>query len=184
MTDTISFLPQLDMASDSRKANLCRSWKNAVMNKYGVYVDNRIDIDKYKTKNRVFPRITIHCALEYPKVYYSFDVMGENRGGGGFPGKGSSNFDVHEHEANVVLMVEQALRKKITDDHKIPEKMIREVIEDFKAAIVSDDNELKKYTQECAVCKRMIPKEEIFEDEGKEVCMDCWEKETFTDDEE
>lgn len=133
-SSTISFLADLDKASDSRKANLCRSWKNAVLNEHGVYIDNRIDIDKYKTKKRVYPRITIHCALEYPKVYYSFDVIGENRCGGGLPGKESRNFDVHEHEANVALMVEQALREKITDDHKIPEKMIREVIEDFKAA--------------------------------------------------
>ena len=97
-TETISFLPMLDQASDTRNANLCRTWKNALMNEHGVYIENRIDIDVYKSKNKCYPRITIHCALVYPKVYYSFDIMGATCGGGGYPGHGSRNFDVHEHE--------------------------------------------------------------------------------------
>ena len=28
-TETISFIPELDMVSDSRKRNLCRTWKKA-----------------------------------------------------------------------------------------------------------------------------------------------------------
>ena len=31
-TETISFLPMLDKASDTKKPNLCTSWKNAVLN--------------------------------------------------------------------------------------------------------------------------------------------------------
>ena len=180
MDDQLSFLSDLDAASDTRKPNLCTSWKNAIMNEHGVFIDNRIDIDVYKSKSKCYPRITIHCALEYPKVYYSFDLMGENCGGDGCPGYGSSNFDVHEHFANVALMVEQNLRSHISKDHKIPEKMIREAIDKFQKAITSTDAE-KQYTTPCDGCGRNIPSHEIMDYEEKKLCVDCWEKEAFVD---
>ena len=180
MSEQLSFLSDLDRASDTRKPNLCRSWKNAIMNEHGVFIDNRIDIDVYTSKSKCSPRITIHCALEYPRVYYSFDLMGENCGGGCYPGYGSSNFDVHEHFANVALMVEQNLRSHISKDHKIPEKMIREAIDEFQKAITSTEAE-KQYTTPCDGCGRNIPIHEIMDYEDKKLCVDCWEKEAFVD---
>lgn len=180
MSEQLSFLSDLDRASDTRKPNLCTSWKNAIMNEHGVFIDNRIDIDVYKSKSKCYPRITIHCALEYPLVYYSFDLMGENCGGGCYPGYGSSNFDVHEHFANVALMVEQNLRSHISKDHKIPEKMIREAIDEFQKAITSTEAE-KKYTTPCDLCGRNIPSHEIMDYEDKKLCMDCWENKNFED---
>ena len=32
MTEQLSFLSDLDRASDTKKPNLCTSWKNAVLN--------------------------------------------------------------------------------------------------------------------------------------------------------
>lgn len=176
-SDTISFLPDLDRASDTREVNLCRSWKNAIMNEHGVFIDNRIDIFVYKSKSKCYPRITIHCALEYPRVYYSFDAMGKSAGGGGLPGRDSRNFDVHEHAANVALMMEHELRAKVKS-YEIPEKMIMECVEKFKAAITSD---VKEYTTTCECCKREIPTCEIVEHEGKKLCIDCWENNDFED---
>lgn len=184
MNEQLSLLPDLDRASDTRKANLCRTWKNALMNEHGVYIENRIDIDVYKSKNKFYPRITIHCALDYPKVYYSFDIMGDTCGGGGYPGDGSRNFDVHEHEANVSLMVEHELRSRITKDHKIPESMIKEALADFKSAITTGEEIHNRYETKCAVCGKMVGNDEILESEKGKLCIACWEKEEFKDDEE
>ena len=173
----LSFLADLDRFSDTMRPNLCASWKNAVLNDFGVFIDNRIDIDVYKSKSKCYPRITIFCAMEYPKVYYSFDAIGKNAGGGGLPGRGSRNFDVHEHPANVALMMEHELRASVKS-YEIPEKMIRECVEKFKAAITSDVTE---YTTTCETCKREIPTSEIVEHEGKKLCLDCWEKTAFAD---
>ena len=183
MNDQLSFLADLDMFSDTNRPNLCTSWKNAVLNDCGVFIENRIDIDVYKTKTKYYPRITIHCAMEYPKVYYSFDLNGKTRGGGGYLGRGSSNFDVHEHAGNVALMMEHALRSKICEDHKIPEKMIRDAIEKFKDAITSDDSQIKEFTTTCDCCKRQIPTYEILDHDGEKLCMDCWENKEFVDNE-
>ena len=172
MNDQLSMLLDLDRASDTRKANLCRSWKNAVLNEFGVFIDNRIDIEVTKTKKTFYPRVTIHLALEYPKVYYEFDICGICAGGGAFPGHDSRNFDVHEHVSNVALMMEHELRDKV-NGKDITEKMISECIEKFKDAITSDVDE---YTTVCEVCYREIPTIEILEHEGKKICMDCWEK--------
>ena len=106
--------------------------------------------------------------------------MGENCGGGDYPGYGSSNFDVHEHFANVALMVEQNLRSHISKDHKIPEKMIREAIDKFQKAITSTDA-VNQYTTPCDGCGRNIPNHEIMDYEDKKLCVDCWEKEAFVD---
>lgn len=177
MNDQISFLPDLDRASDTRKANLCRSWKNAVLNEFGVFIDNRIDIEVTKTKKTCYPRVTIHIALEYPKVYYEFDICGMSAGGGAFPGHDSRNFDVHEHVSNVALMMEHELRDKV-NGKDITKKMISECVEKFKDAITSDVDE---YTTVCEVCDREIPTSEILKHEGKKICMDCWEKKEFED---
>jgi hypothetical protein len=171
------------MFSDTNRPNLCTSWKNAVLNDCGVFIENRIDIDVYKTKTKCYPRITIHCALEYPKVYYSFDLIGKTRCGVGYPGRDSSNFDVHEHAGNVALMMEHALRSKICEDHKITENMIRDAIEKFKEAITSDDSQIKEFTTTCNRCKRQIPNCEILDHDGEKLCMDCLENKEFVDDE-
>lgn len=176
----LDLFTELEKVSDSRKQNLCKTWKNAILNDCGVFIENRVDIDVYKSKSKFYPRVTIHCALEYPKVFYSFDITGLNAGGGGLPGRGSRNFDVHEHVSNVALMIEHDLRAK-AEGKDIPDKMINECIEKFKTAITSDVSE---YTTECECCKKEIPTSEIFEHEGKKLCMDCWENKAFVDEEE
>lgn len=183
MCDQLSMLPDLDRASDTREANLCRSWKNAVLNDCDVFIENRIDIEVTKSKKTCYPRITIHCAMEYPKVYYSFDIMGPTCVGGGYPGHDSRNFDVHEHAANVCLMVEHELRSKIRSEHKIPENMISEIIDDFKNAITTGEEIHNRYETKCAVCGKMVSNGEILESEKGKLCIDCWEKEEFKDDE-
>lgn len=150
MTDQLSFLPDLDRASDTRTANLCRSWNNAVLNDCGVFVDNRVDITVRKTSKKSYPSVTIHCALDYPKVYYSFDAMGNTAGGGGYPGRYSSNFDVHEHAANVALMVEHELRDRVKS-YEITDKMIDECIEKFKAAIMTERETVNGVCKRCGI---------------------------------
>lgn len=176
----LDIFAELEKASDSRKANLCRSWKNAVLNDCGVFIENRVDIEVTKTKKTFYPRVTIHCAMEYPKVYYSFDICGLSAGGGGYPGHDSRNFDVHEHVSNVALMMEHELRAR-AKGKDITDKMINECVGKFKTAITSDSSE---YTTECECCHKQIPSCEIFEYEGKEVCMDCWENKAFVDEDE
>lgn len=133
----IDMFAELEKVSDSRKPNLCRSWKNAILNGCGVYIDNRVDIVVYKTTKRFYPRIAIHSALNYPKVFYSFSASDSMAGGGCAPGKGSLNFDVHEHAANVSLMVEHDLMDfvKFIGAKDITDKMVDECIEKFREAI-------------------------------------------------
>ena len=150
MCDQLSILPDLDRASDTREANLCRSWKNAVLNDCGVFVENRVDIVVYKTTKKIYPRVIIHCALEYPKVYFSFNVMGNTAGGGGYPGRDSHNFDVHEHAANVALMVEHELRDRVKS-YEITNKMIDECIEKFKAAIMTERETVNGVCKRCGI---------------------------------
>ena len=150
MTEQLSFLSDLDRASDTRKPNLCKNWKNAIMNDCGVFVENRVDIVVYKTTKKIYPRVTIHCALEYPKVYYSFDAMGNTAGGGGYPGRDSHNFDVHEHAANVALMVEHELRDRVKS-YEITDKMIDECIEKFKTAIMSESELVNGVCKRCGI---------------------------------
>ncbi len=151
------------------------------MNEHGVFTENRIDIDVYKSKDYVYPRITIHCALEYPKVYYSFDIMGEKRGERGYPGYGSRNFDVHEHAENITLMMEHELRSHIFKDHNIPEKMVCEAIKKFKIAITSTCA-VNQFTTPCECCGRNIPNNEILKYNGQKFCVNCWETKAFQED--
>lgn len=187
MDGQLSLLPDLDRASDERKPNLCNGWNNAILNENGVFIENRVDIEVYKTKKLFYPRITIHLALEYPKVYYSFDVCGANSGGGGYPSRNSNNFDVHEHVNNVALMMEHALRSR-ANKHGITANMIDDCINKFKDAIASDGkaNEngictrcgfemLKKDMKNglCAACYALLnPTKEENEDEWTYLCKD------------
>lgn len=190
-SSTISFLADLDKASDSRKANLCRSWKNAVLNDCGVFIENRVDIDVYKSKSSFYPRVTIHCALEYPKVFNSFDVCGLSAGGGCYPGRNSQNFDVHEHAANVALMMEHNLRARVKGKD-ITDKMIDECIEKFKEAITAENDlasngickrcGFEMFNSEmknglCAACYALLnTPNEKHNDDGWSVCPICNEK--------
>ena len=133
-SDTMSFLGELDRASDSRKANLCRTWKNAQENDCGVLTINRHDFEARDGK-KFAPRVRICCALVYPKVYYNFDVDTPSSGQGSTVDcKFSPNFDVHEHPANVMLMVEQNLRR-ITDKYHIKETLVKSVLEQMRESI-------------------------------------------------
>ena len=48
MNEQLSLLPDLDRASDKRKANLCRTWKNALKNDCGVFIENRMDFEAHE----------------------------------------------------------------------------------------------------------------------------------------
>lgn len=169
MNNQLSFLHDLDRASDTRTANLCHSWSNAVLNDCGVFVDNRVDITVRKTTKKSYPSVTIHCALDYPKVYYSFDAMGNTAGGGGYPGRNSSNFDVHEHAENVTLMMEHHLRDRVKS-YEITEKMIGDCIKKFKDAITSDNK-----PNENAICNN-CGDETLKSDIKGGLCSICYER--------
>ena len=50
MYGQLSFLQDLDRASDTRKANLCRTWKNALKNDCGVFIENSMDFEAHEGK--------------------------------------------------------------------------------------------------------------------------------------
>ena len=132
--EQMSFLADLDRASDTRKANLCRTWKNAEANDYGVLTINRHDFVA-KDGKKIYPRIAINCAMVYPKVYYAFSVDTHTSGQSSPVCKDySPNFDVHEHPANVMLMVEQHLRR-ITDKYHIKDALVESVLEQMRESI-------------------------------------------------
>lgn len=132
--EQMSFLADLDRASDTRKANLCRTWKNAEENDCGVLTINRHDFVA-KDGKKIYPRIAIKCAMVYPKVYYEFSVD-TSTSGQSYPvcKDYSPNFDVHEHAANVMLMVEQHLRR-ITDKYHIKDALVESVLEQMRESI-------------------------------------------------
>ena len=119
MNDQLSMLPDLDRASDTREPNLCKTWPNARLNDCDVYTDGRRDFEARKGCQSV----AIHCAMVYPKVYYSFSACGKGAGGGCLPGDDSPNFDVHEHPANVMLMVEHSLARHVGRDETMQKLM-------------------------------------------------------------
>lgn len=167
----------------NRHVNLCKSWPMAALNIHGRFTTNRIDIDVRKSRTTIYPRVTIFCALDFPKVFYSFDVIGSEGGGGGLPGKGSRSFDVHDNLEHAAWQVEQDLRHKITKDHKIPDKMIVDAIEGFRNAVMSDKAE-EEYMTICACCGKRISNTDILYYENKELCVDCWENHAFDDDDD
>ena len=128
----IDFFGTLDRASDTRKPNLCRTWENAVLNDCGVFVEG---MRTFEAKAKKGCRcVEIHCAMEYPKVYYTFGAMGESAGFGSYPGRNDQNFDVHEHAANVMLMVEQSLMRHFKEKTPMA-KLAQEALEMMENAI-------------------------------------------------
>lgn len=133
MNDQLSMLADLDRASDTREPNLCKTWQNAVLNDCDVFVDGMQTFEAHP-KDKFFPCVEIHCALEYPKVYYSFSVTGNTAGFGSYPGRLDENFDVHEHPANVMLMVEHSLASHIGKD-KTMQRLMREALDKMELEI-------------------------------------------------
>lgn len=133
-TETISLLPDLDRASDTRKANLCRTWKNAEENDCGVLTINTKEFEA-REKNRFAPMVRITCALVYPNVYYNFDVMASESGHASpCDRQYSPKFDVHECAPNVMLMVEHHLRDYVKG-FGINEKFIESVLQQMRKSI-------------------------------------------------
>lgn len=129
----ISLLLDLDRASDRFKANLCRTWENAQLNDCNVFVHGMRTFTARKGNQSV----DIHCALEYPNVYFSFSWMNKTAGGGWYPSRDAENFDVHEHASNVMLMVEHSLAQHIGKD-KTMQKLMREALDKMEKAIKED----------------------------------------------
>ena len=130
MNEQLSMLADLDRASDRFKANLCRTWPNALVN----------DCDVFDKGMRTFfakkgdQSVEIHCALEYPKVYFSFSLENKTAGGGWYPSRNDENFDVYEHPANVMLMVEHSLAHRIGKERTM-QKLMREALDKMEKAI-------------------------------------------------
>lgn len=122
----------LEKASDTRPQNLCKTWENAVLNDCGVFVEGMRTFEA-KQPNGI-RCVQIHCALDYPKVYYTFGAMDGTSGFAAYPGRNDSNFDVHEHPANVMLMVEHAIMPKF-EDGTIMQKLARQALEMMAEAI-------------------------------------------------
>lgn len=131
--ETISLLPDLDRASDTRKPNVCRRWNNALRNENGVLTQN---VRKFE-RRRGCTWVEIKVALIYPNVFFSFNVS-DAKGGEGHPlFEGSENFNVHDHPANAMLMVEHALRDAC-ERYNVKEEMIVGALEDMRAAITEE----------------------------------------------
>lgn len=135
MNNQISLLPDLDRASDPHRPNLCRTWPNAMLNDCGVYTDGRRDFDARKS----YCEVTIHCAMVYPKVYYSFWLQSMSAGRGKLPSDMDDNFDVHEIAANVMLMVEHSLAQHIGKNQTM-QKLMREALVKMEKALKEDTN--------------------------------------------
>ena len=133
MNEQLSLLPDLDKASDTRKANLCRTWKNSLKNDCGVFIENRMDFEAHEGK-RIYPYIRICCALKYPWVFYDFDVQDMTKGKGSPCDELSPRFDVHECAPNVMLMVEQHLRDYVKG-YGVTEKLIQNVLKQMEKSI-------------------------------------------------
>ena len=135
-TDTISFLPNLDRASDSRMANLCRTWKNSNIPsaQSGVFYDN---MKTFEAKGKGLVHVIIHASMIYPKVYYCFDVADNDGACCSYPSFKDKNFDVHEHAENVMLMVEHALND-FAKGYKVTKKLITTALSKMKESITEE----------------------------------------------
>ena len=137
MTDecgTLDFLADLDRASDSRKQNLCATWKNARANDCDVLTENMMEFEA-RTGKKIYPCVRIKCALVYPKVYYECDVQDVTDGRGSpVMQKYSPNFDVHESAPNVMLMVEHFVRD-VCRGYKVTEKLITDALDKMEKSI-------------------------------------------------
>ena len=130
MNDQLSMLADLDRASDTREPNLCKTWQNAVLNDCDVFVNGM----RTFTAKKGCQSVEIHCALEYPNVYFSFSLMNGTAGGGWYPSRDDENFDVHEHASNVMLMVEHSLASHIGKD-KTMQRLMREALDKMETEI-------------------------------------------------
>lgn len=131
---TLDFLAELDKASDTRKQNLCSTWKNARANDCDVLVENTMEFEA-RTGKKIYPCVRIKCALIYPKVYYECDVQDATAGRGSpVTQKYSPNFDVHECAPNVMLMVEHFVRD-VCKGYKVTEKLITDALNKMELSI-------------------------------------------------
>ena len=131
---TLDFLADLDKASDTRKQNLCSTWKNARANDCDVLVENMMEFEA-RTGKKIYPCVRIKCALIYPKVYYECDVQDVTAGRGSpVMQKYSPNFDVHECAPNVMLMVEHFVRR-VCKGYKVTEKLITDALKKMELSI-------------------------------------------------
>ena len=134
MNKQLSLLPDLDRASDKHKANLCRTWKNALKNDCGVLVENMMEFEA-RTGKKNYPCVRIKCALIYPKVYYECDVQDVTEGRGcPVMQKYSPNFDVHECAPNVMLIVEHFVRD-VCRGYKVTEELITDALKKMELSI-------------------------------------------------
>lgn len=145
----IDFFGTLDRASDTRKPNLCRTWENAVLNDCGVFVEGMRTFEAKAKKG--CRSVEIHCAMEYPKVYYTFGAIGETAGFGSYPGRNDQNFDVHEHAANVMLMVEHSLMRHF-EEKTLMAKLAQEALEMMEKAIKEGMTENESDFPICKTC--------------------------------
>lgn len=139
MREQISLLPDLDRASDTAKAKLCKTWPNAITNESNVYVCNRREFSA-KSKNGK-ASVKILCALDYPVIHFSFEIQNSTDMSGFWPSANGENvFDVHDDALDAEVIVENALRTFIGKT-KIPEALIKEALADMKLSITDKVDE-------------------------------------------
>ena len=133
---TLDFLADLDKASDTMKANLCRNWKNSNIPsaQSGVFYDN---MKTFEAKGKGLVHVIIHASMIYPKVYYCFDVADNDSACCSYPSFKDKNFDVHEHAENVMLMVEHALND-FAKGYKVTKKLISTALSKMKECITEE----------------------------------------------
>lgn len=155
---------------------LCRTWKNSVLNKHEVFLDNMLTFECSDNNNNNIA--AIHCALKYPKVYVDFSLDSKNEQNGSFPGLHSMNFDVHDNVSDVMQLVARAIEER-NKTIRLPKKLIDNALQKMRQAITDvsiDSIDMKeiidKLEKDCfPVCKTCGEEYVTLLDNGN--CVEC-----------
>jgi len=159
---------------------LCRTWKNAALNEHGVFSRNMLTFECTEEK-RPGIGVSIHCALEYPKVYVEFSISASLSQTGAHPSRDSEiNFDVHDSVSDVMMFITNAIEER-AKTHNVSKKLIRGALDKMKNAItdvcidsVDEEKGLEELEKDCfPVCKTCGEEYVTLLDNGNCVECDC-----------
>ena len=153
---------------------LCRTWKNSVLNKHEVFLDNMLTFECSDNNNTA----AIHCAMEYPKVYVEFSLSDSLSQTGAYPDRDSMNFDVHDSASDVMRMITNAIEERVKT-YNVPKNLIRGALNKLKNAItdvcidsVDEKKALEELEKDCfPVCKTCGEQYVTLLDNGN--CVEC-----------
>jgi hypothetical protein len=156
---------------------LCRTWKNAVLNEYGVFLKNMLTFECAE-ENRPGIGASIHCAMKYPKVYVEFSLSASLSQTGALPDRDSMNFDVHDSASDVMRLVTNAIEER-AKTHNVPKNLIRGALDKMKNAItdvcidsVDEEKALDELEKDCfPTCKTCGEEYVTLLDNGN--CVEC-----------